>query len=168
MASKVTGVRELVDSFKKAGKDIEKQCVQIVSANAFEGRNEAVKNAPAAFGKLRQSIGIEVSADKLEQSVVANADYAPYIEFGTGGKVSVPSEWSELANGFKGQNFSKDDILERLRNWCRLKGIDEKYAFPIMVTILREGMRPQPFMYPAWQKVKKQFSRDMVNFMRNA
>ncbi|KFN39033.1 MAG: hypothetical protein JU82_08855 [Sulfuricurvum sp. MLSB] len=168
MSSKVTGVRELVDSFKKARKDIEKQCVQIVSANAFEGRNEAVKNAPIAFGKLRQSIGIEISSDKLEQSVVANADYAPYIEFGTGGKVSVPSEWAELANGFKGQNFSKDDILERLRNWCRLKGIDEKYAYPIMVTIFREGMRPQPFMYPAWQKVKKQFSRDMVNFMRNA
>jgi HK97 gp10 family phage protein len=167
MATKVTGVKELVLSYKKAGKDIEKQCAYIVSANALQGRNEAVRNAPIAFGKLRQSIGIEVSYDKLEQSVVANADYAPYIEFGTGGKVSVPSEWSQLANNFRGQNFSNDDILQRLREWCRLKGINEKYAYPIMVTIFREGMRPQPFMYPAWQKVKKQFSRDMINFMKN-
>ena len=138
---KITGLRSLVDSYKKAGKDIKKQCAYIVSANAFEGRNEAVRKAPIAFGKLRQSIGIEVSADKLEQSVVANTDYAPYIEFGTGGKVSVPAEWAKMANDFREQNFSNDDI--------------------------KEGMRPQPFMYPAWQKVKKQFSRDMIKFKKN-
>lgn len=164
---KVTGVKELVISYKKAGKDIQKECAYILSANAMIGRNEAVRNAPIAFGKLRQSIGIETSADRLEQAVVVNADYAPFVEFGTGGKVSVPSEWQQMANGFRGQKMSNDDILERLLDWCRLKGIDEKYAYPIMISNFKEGLDPQPFMYPSWEKVKKQFSRDMINFMRN-
>jgi HK97 gp10 family phage protein len=163
----VQGLERVIRSFEKEGKNIRKKVEYIVSANALEGRNEAVKKAPKAFGKLAQSIAVE-KLSPLEQRVIANMDYAPYVEFGTGGKVSVPAEWQSLAMSFKGQKFNFADQLERLKMWCRLKGIDEKAAYPILISILEEGIEPQPFMYPAWQIVKKNFSKDMINLMRNA
>lgn len=163
----VKGLDRIIRSFEKDGKEIRSKVEYIISANALEGRNEAVRKAPIAFGKLRQSIAVE-KVSPLEQSVIANADYAPFVEFGTGGKVSVPTEWQLIASQFKGQRFNFSDQLERLKQWCRLKGIEEKFAYPILITILKEGIEPQPFMYPAWQKVKKQFSRDMINLMKNA
>jgi HK97 gp10 family phage protein len=165
--SKVEGLERVIRSFEKEGKEIRSKVEYIVSANALEGRNEAVRKAPKAFGKLAQSIAVE-KINPLEQSVVVNADYAPFVEFGTGGKVSVPSEWQAMASDFRGQKFSFSDQLERIKAWCRLKGIDESAAYPILITILENGIEPQPFMYPAWQKVKKQFSKDMINLMRNA
>jgi HK97 gp10 family phage protein len=165
--SKVQGLERVIRSFEKEGKEIRSKVEYIVSANALEGRNEAVRKAPKAFGKLAQSIAVE-KINPLEQSVVVNVDYAPFVEFGTGGKVSVPSEWQSMASEFRGQKFSFADQLERIKAWCRLKGIDEKAAYPILITILENGIEPQPFMYPAWQKVKKQFSKDMINLMKNA
>lgn len=163
--SKAEGLEKIIRNYEKFGKDIRKQVEYIVSADALEGRNEAVKLAPTAFGKLRQSIAVE-KVSPLEQSVVANIDYAPFVEFGTGGKVSVPSEWQSVANEFKGQKFSFADMLERLQNWCRLKGIEEAAAYPILITILENGIEPQPFMYPSWQMTKKKFSKDMINLMK--
>jgi hypothetical protein len=105
----------------------------------------------------------------LEAEVVANVDYAPYVEFGTGGKVDVPSEWqkmaSELRSQQRGGGFAK--ALESIKDWCRAKGIDEKAAYPILITILRDGQRPQPFMYPAWQSTKKQFTKDIKNYVKS-
>jgi HK97 gp10 family phage protein len=165
--SKVKGLERVIRSFEKDGKEIRSKVEYIVSANALEGRNNAVRKAPKAFGKLAQSIGIE-KLSSLEQSVVVNVDYAPFVEFGTGGKVSVPAEWQAMASEFKGQRFNFADQLERIKSWCRLKGIEEAAAYPILITILEDGIEPQPFMYPAWQKVKRQFSKDMINLMRNA
>jgi HK97 gp10 family phage protein len=165
--TKVQGLESLIRSFEKEGKEIRKKVEYIVSANALEGRNEAVRKAPKAFGKLAQSIAVE-KLSPLEQSVVVNADYAPFVEFGTGGKVSVPSEWQAMASEFRGQKFKFAEQLERITAWCRLKGIDEKAAYPILISILEDGIEPQPYMYPAWQKVKKQFSKDMINLMKNA
>jgi HK97 gp10 family phage protein len=165
--SKVQGLERVIRSFEKEGKEIRKKVEYIVSANALEGRNEAVRKAPKAFGKLAQSIAVE-KLSPLEQSVVVNADYAPFVEFGTGGKVSVPPEWQAMASEFRGQRFNFAEQLERITAWCRLKGINEKAAYPILISILEDGIEPQPYMYPAWQKVKKQFSKDMINLMKNA
>jgi HK97 gp10 family phage protein len=162
------GLDKILANYKKFPDELKKKIAYTVSANALEGRNEAVKKAPIAFGKLRQSIAVE-KVNEITQSVVVNADYAPYVEFGTGGKVEVPAEWQQIAEKFKGKGrLSFDEMLERVKQWCRLKGIDERAAYPILITNLKEGIEPRPFMYPAWQKVKKQFSRDMVKLMKYA
>jgi HK97 gp10 family phage protein len=141
--------------------EVKKEFRDVVSVNALEGRNEAVKKAPAAFGKLRQQIGIESSND-YEKKVVSNADYSAYVEFGTGGKVDVPSEWQQIANEAKGKSGkSFEDGLEAIKEWCRLKGKDQAAAYPILISVIRDGQEPRPFMYPAWQKVKEQFKKDI-------
>jgi HK97 gp10 family phage protein len=160
-------VNDLIKRFKKEEKQIKKDLHKIVMANAFEGASIAKRKAPKAFSKLAQSIGIEKDGE-LKANVVVNMDYAPYVEFGTGGKVDVPQEWSKLASELKGKGgggFSK--ALQSIKDWCRLKGIDEKAAYPILMTILEQGQRPQPFMYPAWQKVKVQYKKDLENYVKS-
>lgn len=161
--------KELNDDREKIESDLDK----IVQSNAFEGNKIAKQKAPKAFGKLAQSIGIEKK--KLNAKVIANADYAPFVEFGTGGKVDVPAEWAKMASELKrtarGGGFSK--ALESIKMWCRLKGIDEGAAYPILLTILngnpekgiKSGNRPQPFMYPAWKKTKLQFEIDIRKYV---
>ena len=163
----VTGLKELIQDFKKLGIDIEQGSKIAVTTTALEAANIATKLAPAAFGKLRQSIGVE-KEDEFTQSVVANINYAPMVEFGTGGKVDVPQEWQEFASQFKGRRLTNDEFLEQLRSWCRLKGIDESASYPIMITILREGLEPRPFMYPAYQKAKVEFPKRMKDVITNA
>jgi HK97 gp10 family phage protein len=143
--------------------EVKKEFRDAVSINALEGRNEAVRKAPAAFGKLRQQIGIE-SANDYEKKVVSNADYSAYVEFGTGGKVDFPPEWEDIARQAKvakGSTGSFDDGVEAVAEWCRLKGIDPKNAPSILFFLIKDGQEPRPFMFPAWQKVKEQFKKDI-------
>jgi HK97 gp10 family phage protein len=53
-------------------------------------------------GKLKQSIYHTMNYQNQTGEVGATEDYAPYIEFGTGGNVSIPSGFSDLASQFKG------------------------------------------------------------------
>ena len=134
---KINGLEAVINSFGKDAKVIRKRTEQIVTTNALEGRNNAVKLAPIRFGKLRQGIAVE-KIDALNQSVVSQMLYSPYVEFGTGGLVEVPSEWKELAMEFKGKGIRVVNI------------------------------EPQPFMYPSWQMVKKQFSKDMIKMVNES
>lgn len=166
-------LKKLFSELHSDRKAIEKDLDNIVQGNAFEGNKIAKQKAPKAFGKLAQSIGIE--KEFLSAKVIANADYAPYVEFGTGGKVDVPREWAkmaaELRRNVRGGGFAEG--LQSIKDWCRLKGIDEAAAYPIFITILngnpekgiKSGNRPQPFMYPAWKKTKLQFELDIRKYV---
>lgn len=159
----------LLRKYKDEQGKVRNEVSQIVKANAFAGNRIAKRKAPKAFGKLSQSIGVDIKMGGLEAEVVANADYAPYVEFGTGGKVDVPQEWIKLAQSLRNQSSAGgfEDALQRVKDWCRLKGIDEKAAYPILITLIENGQRPQPFMYPAWQETKKQFTKDMKQYVKS-
>jgi len=91
-------------------------------------------------------------------SVVASAKYAAYIEFGTRKYAanyvgSLPGDWASYANTFKGRTGgSFKDMLLNIMQWCKSKGIDRKAAYPIAISILRNGIRPRPFLYPSVNK----------------
>lgn len=85
-------------------------------------QGEAVDNAPVDTGKLRQSITFDLVPSGLGGSLSANVDYWAYVEFGTGGLVSVPEGFEDLASGFKGKG-------KRTIN-----------------------LAPQPFLIPAYKK----------------
>ena len=64
-----------------------KELSRELSYTASQIDRRAKKSAPVDTGNLRQSIGYEVGNKKI--SVFARANYAPYIEFGTGGGVDL-------------------------------------------------------------------------------
>lgn len=160
---KVSGVDKLLKQFDQFGKEGEKNAAGEVEAAARDIETKAKKLAPANFGKLRQLISPE-KVNKLTWEVEANAPYSGYVEFGTGSKVSVPAEMQELANSIRGKKGGNvDDALESLKDWCRSKGIDERAAWPILMSILDEGLRPRPFLYPAWKQGSATFMKNLEN-----
>jgi HK97 gp10 family phage protein len=80
---------------------------------------EAASNVRVDTGALKQSIQstpIKMTKDQVTGGVEVGAFYAPYIEFGTGGGVVVPTELKTFAIQFKGttgrkRNFDADPFF---------------------------------------------------------
>lgn len=161
MALRVKGASEVIKELRKYGKDIEKEIDAETEAIAFQIEADAKQRSPKNFGKLAQSI----SKSKVSESnykVTVNEDYGGYMEFGTGVKVNVPMEFKDLAASFKNNKKGTfNQALESIKLWCRAKGIDEKAAYPILAKILGAGVNPQPFLYPAWVKGKKDYLKNL-------
>lgn len=130
----IKGMDKLLKDLANLGEDGVRVISDVTEANARDIEVTAKQKAPKDTGKLAQSIkALEV--DKLKWKVLANATglapYAAYMEFGTGGLVEVPSELKEMAIKFKGKGVKRIDL------------------------------RPQPYLYPALVKGRKQYVDDL-------
>ena len=156
------GLNNIKKMLSNKGKEVVRESEKIVKETAMIGRNKAVQKAPAAFGKLRQGIGMrtKLTSKGYRMEVYSQAEYSVYVEFGTGRKVRVPSytpkplkDAANAMRGKKGGNF--DSFLERLSKWARLKGIPQEAVYPMALSILKNGTEAQPFMRPAYIASKK-------------
>ncbi len=132
-----------------------------LSAGADDIRGLAVTLAPVGVtGQLRNKIIVDHKPGRHE--IVADVFYAPYVEFGTGKKVNVPSDLTQYALQFKGPagRGGKDDFMKSLTQWVRRKGLtgnargrqndDDRYiAYWMMIRIMQNGIKPQPFFFRA-------------------
>jgi HK97 gp10 family phage protein len=119
---KVTGLAGALNVFEHYSKDKPKKIRQARVKTARYILNYAKKLAPKQTGKLRNSGTVDNTLDNSK--ITFNADYAPYIEFGTGGLVEIPAGFEELAIEFYQGSRS-----------TRAKNIQ---------------MSPQPFLIPAF------------------
>lgn len=152
----IKGVNEVIKELRAIGKDMEKLIDAETNDIAKQIEGDAKKLAPKNFGKLAQSI----SSEKVKESqykVSTQEFYAGYMEFGTGTKVNIPAEFKDMAASFKGKKGSYKEGLANIKDWCKRKGIDEKFAWVIFASILGAGVNPKPFLYPAWIKGKKDY-----------
>ena len=94
---KVEGAQELIKKLKKYGTDAENKVESITKNIAEEIATDAADNAPANYGKLRQSINANKEYKMLYNVNVNAVPIGAYVEFGTGAKVDVPDEWKDLA-----------------------------------------------------------------------
>ena len=162
----VKGVNETIKELRFFGA----KAIQAINEETEEAANniasDARKLAPKNFGKLAQSVSSKKIKDDL-YSVFVNEKYAAYMEFGTGTKVNVPAEFSQMAASFKGKKSGTfKEGLEAIKAWCRAKGIDEKAAYPIFAKILGAGINPQPFLYPAYIKGKKEYLDNLIRLIK--
>lgn len=168
MASQeIKGISTTIAEIRKFGESVEKMLAAETEAIAFQVESDAKKLAPKNFGKLAQSISHKKTGD-IQQTVTVNESYGAYMEFGTGTKVNVPAEFAEMALEFKGKKSGKSfkDGLEAIKVWCRAKGIDEKAAYPIFAKILGAGVNAQPFLFPAYQKGKTDYLKNLKNMLK--
>lgn len=162
----VKGIGETIKEIRKFGENAEKMIAFETEAIAIQIENDAKVLAPKNFGKLAQSISRKKVKDLLYK-VTVNELYGAYMEFGTGTKVQVPAEFKDMANSFKGQKGGTfKQGLEAIKVWCRAKGIDEKAAYPIFAKILGAGVNPQPFLYPAWVKGKRDYLNNLEKILK--
>lgn len=132
---KLTGAKDLIKAFDKFGKDGLKEVDQVTALTADVLEADAKFAAPVDMGHLRNSIATQ----KIKEShykVVANAHYSPYMEFGTGGFVNVPTVFKDQAGQWKGKKGKKINI------------------------------HPQPFMYPAFLKAKVNYKKELKDALQ--
>jgi len=161
------GLKNVLSDLKKFGKEAEKDVDIVTKATSIDIVADAKAFAPKNNGKLAQSI-IYTKIGESDYKVIVNSPYGAYVEFGTGSKVKVPQELQGIAAQFKGKKGgSFEQGLQAIRDWCKSKGIEESAAYPIFISILKKGTEPQPFLYPAFVKGRKQFVRDLKDLLEH-
>jgi HK97 gp10 family phage protein len=173
---KIKGVSSVVRGLATFGQKGKQLTANVVQSVALEMNKEAKSNAPVNMGKLKQSIINKVENDGLRVRVEVGVPYGAFIEFGTGVKVKVPMELQAEAMKFKGaKGGSFADFIESLIDWVKSKRLtgtysvktrkrtgnkrdrlkeDANVAFLIAMSILKKGIEPQPYLYPAWVKYR--------------
>lgn len=128
------GSRALSSALRRWGNQIEDEIKRIVVETAAVIQTEARARAPVDSGYLRQSIEVEVLNGGLTAIVTVDADYAIYIEYGTG-------IYAKNGNG------NKD-------GWVFYS---EKYG----QFVFTRGQEAQPFWFPAIEVGRQYFRREM-------
>lgn len=170
----IIGLDKLITQFTLLGTEGIRMCDAVIASNVDGMVNEAKQSAPADLGTIRQNLGKDKISDTniVGYNFFCNALEAGFQEFGTGGKVDVPNEMSDIASsfqGYKGGNMA--EFILALTDWVRRHGLtgtysivthkrtgtkasnsdaDTQAAWAIAKTILRDGLTPRPFFYPAF------------------
>lgn len=171
----ITNLSEVMGKLNALDKRVQQDVKNEVNASALNIQSGAKRLAPVNFGQLRNSIYLkEKNIDNgYIFTIGSSASYAPYVEFGTGGKVSIPKGFEDLASGFKGKRAGTfKDMIEALTLWVRRKGIgggnDRSIAYAIALSILRKGLRPQPFLIPSFEAEKPKLINNIKKAIQNA
>lgn len=135
MGIKVNGVADVLAMFRAYQNDVPKKIKQARYSKARQILNDAKKNAPKLTGKLRNS-GIVENGEQVSK-ITFNADYAPFLEFGTGGNVDIPAGFEELAIQFKGAGKRQINI------------------------------KAQPYLIPAFLKGSIEFKNECEQILKN-
>ena len=98
----LTGIDSLQGAIKKLDEKLTKEVSNEINASSLKIQSDAKKLVPVDMGYLRNSIVLDGELGSLTYNVEARMPYAAYVEFGTGGKVSIPSGYEEYAALFKG------------------------------------------------------------------
>lgn len=98
----IKGLKETISKLDKEGEDIKKQIDFAIGINTEAMASEAKNRVVVDNSRLKNSI----SASKMKPylyEVVAQTNYAAYVEFGTGNLfVQLPEQyWNDLAAQFK-------------------------------------------------------------------
>ena len=167
MNFKLEGVQNVLNNLAKAEGEIVREVDAVLKNGAEEIASQAKVLAPIYLGELKNKIAYK-EIGKLRYEIAANAYHAPYIEFGTGPKTKVPAELEDVAREVKARKKRKGTLPEFVRAlllWGKKKGYfdDEGSAYMAAIKILKNGMKPQPFLYPSFVQKRKMIIQDIRN-----
>lgn len=172
MAESIKGLKALLKKLDNLDKDLFDKIEGVVDGHAHQMATRAKRYAPKNTGHTGQTIavaqGIKREKGVIDRSVIANAPYALYIEFGTGKQVKIEPEMREVAARARAaaKKGSFADGLKSIERWLKLNGGDPKNAYIVLVSILKRGLKPQPFLYPALVDQRPLFIRDMERLIK--
>lgn len=195
---KFQGVGELQRQIQTASQNVKAICENEMNDAAQRWVAGAKRDAPKDQAALVASISYIQSSTNLQSSsfigaeIFAQAFYAPFMEFGTKGKyLPIPGTESiaEKFKGYKGGDFM--DLLRNIVRWVHRKGITGRYsvktqrrlgskisqyaedysaAWPIALSIVRNGVKPHPFFFKqgdtVWPETVNKISRALQDKTR--
>lgn len=106
----------------------------------------AKRDAPVDQGLLRNEISSQQERP-LVWSLVSQASYSAYVEFGTRSNVQIPPGLEAEAAAARGSTGGTLGAKEAIFAWCRRHGIEQKFWYPIFIKIMVQGIRPHPFFF---------------------
>lgn len=109
---KTDGFKSLEKRLEGMSKEVVQEASDSIDKNIFEINKEQVAATVVDNGFLKRSNKFEVS-QQTHKELYNDADYAAYVEFGTGGLVEVPKELTQYAQQFKGKGVRKINLPAR-------------------------------------------------------
>lgn len=94
---KASSRREVIKGLKKFGDEARDYVMAVTESTAQGIERDAANNVPVNFGSIKQSINADRVSDLLWKVSVNYLPLGAYVEFGTGTKVKVAPEWSDMA-----------------------------------------------------------------------
>jgi len=179
-ALEITGLNALLSRLDSFDQILKHGIDDAMTQSAVTIEQDATRRAPKDENKLGGSISADTSTP-FKKVVYVGAKYAPFQEFGTGKKVSVPNGLESYAAGFKkamdGAKWA--DFVKSIEGWMKRHGIqaatkiaqvksgkrkgqfravggkaqkdaNHSLAIAIAKKILKDGLKPQPFLFPAF------------------
>jgi phage gpG-like protein len=107
-------INRLLKQINDFGNDANRLAVAVTNSTAEGIVSDAKQKVVVDLGQLRQSIGkTNASVGNNRSFIFASAPYAAYVEFGTGGAVSVPKGFEKIAIKFKGKGVKEINLRPR-------------------------------------------------------
>lgn len=164
---KITGFNGLEAKIKSASASIQNIVAQEVESAAKDWVAGSKRDAPKDQGALSGSISYTSSGTNSE--IFAQKFYAPFVEFGTKGKYQPIPGTENIVSQFKGyKGGDLKEFFKSITRWVHRKGIagtysvktrrrtgskatqtdqNERLAWAIMLSILKNGISPHPFFF---------------------
>lgn len=180
----ISGIKQVHDAISKFDKAATKGIVDELSASVLNIQKAAKRRAPGFDGKLRQSIIVSSGRSGLDKTVLSTVKYAPYVEFGTRSKVQIPPGYEGFAAQFRGKRGGTfKDLFYAIVRWVKKKNIaqiqntytgrrstrqkDVNYAAMVIAwSIIKNGVRAQPFLIPSYEEEKPKLLKRLRNLFK--
>ena len=139
-----------------------------------------------SIGAVRKGLKVDVVAAKYYAAYVEFGTK----KFAAAYVATLPPDWKAYAATFKGEKGkgggSMDDFIKRMVEWVKKKGIGAAYdiktrkrdkfgakkmsnadmdyntAYAIVIRILQNGIKAQPFLYPAFEIARKELVANLL------
>jgi len=153
--ARIKGMQQLRRTLTNFRKNAEREAKEALNIAVDKMIADAKANAPRDLFNLVNSIDKENRDNGWTVVFFVGEEHGAFQEFGTGSKAVVPPELETEASKFKGyKDGNFEEFVANIREWCSRNGIDPAAAWPIAVSILNRGLRPQPYFYPAYLKYR--------------
>jgi HK97 gp10 family phage protein len=132
----IKGIKHLQRKFERFGEEGAKEVAEVTRMNALSIQRDATSNIKKVVNQRTGHLSRSMANEKLDEkgltySIYSFANYAAYVEFGTGRMVQVPPEMTEIAMMFKGRGIREVNLPAR------------------------------PFLYPALVKGRPRYIKDL-------
>lgn len=164
---KVKGLSQLLRDLDKMPKQIQDGVAGELEAGAKAMVLGAKRDAPGDQGILKGEISYYPTGP-LTFTVVSNALYSGYVEFGTKTKVQIPPGLEDVAAEVRAQpNASSLSAKEAIFLWCKRKGVEPKAWYPIYITLMVKGMRAHPFFIKQLNAQEDKIIKNVQNVLND-
>jgi hypothetical protein len=151
-------------SLRLQGKNLEAFVKTQVEIVGRKGELEAKSRAAKDLGDVAQKMSYESTRNGFGARLSSNSDHGVVSEFGSGGKVDIPKGYESMAKK-AGQAMKKGkwkDFIENIEDWAVRKGMDKSAAYPIAMSIYKNGVKATPALIPS----AKNAYQDLVRRLR--